>query len=75
MGRIRKKKQASPLVRFSSIVSPATLYPEARAKFLAAEAQRGDPDWKWEAVLVNEEKGLWAVQYTDEEGHTERVGF
>lgn len=77
MGAVRKKKRDA-LTRAAgmrSIVSPVILYPEARAKFLASEAQRGDPDWKWEAVLVNQEKGLWAVQFTDEEGHTERVGL
>ena len=53
----------------------ALLYPEARAKALAADLQIGDMDWKWEAVLVNAEKGLWAVQFTDEQGHTERVSL
>lgn len=77
MGTIRKKK-TSALTRmsgFRSIADPATLYPEDRAKFLAAQAQAGDPDWKWEAVLVNPERGLWAVQYTDEQGHAERASF
>lgn len=77
MGTIRKKKTSAldRMSGFRSIAGPAILYPEDRAKFLAAQAQVGDSDWKWEAVLVNPEKGLWAVQYTDEQGHTERASF
>ena len=77
MGTIRKKKPdaLTRMSGFLSIAGPATLSPEDRAKFLASQAQAGDPDWKGEAVLVNPERRLWAVQYTDEDGHTERVSF
>lgn len=77
MGTIRKKK-TSALTRMSgflSVAKPAILFPEVQAKALAVDLQIGDPDWKWEAVLANPEKDLWAIQFTDEHGHAERASF
>ena len=74
MGTIRKKK-TSALTRmsgFRSIVGPDCLYPEAYAKKTVVELQAGDPDWKWEAMLKNQEKNLWAIQLTDEDGNVQR---
>lgn len=77
MGTIRKKR-TSALTKMSGFLLPpknADLYPEDYAKKRAAELAASDPDWKWEAVLVNAIRGLWAIQYTDQDGYTERVSI
>jgi len=77
MGSIRKKKPdaLTRMSGFLSIEKSPTLYTEDFAKQKAAELQSGDPSWKWEAVLRNTERNLWAIMFTDEDGYTEQFNL
>jgi len=58
---------------FLSIARPAELLREADAKAKAEALQSGDDSWAYSANLVNPEKGLWEVRWTDEDGYSERI--